>query len=151
VQAGFGFLPMTGVTFAASLALPRLTKALGNGGVLVLAFGNAAAGLFWLSFAGPGQAYLTAVALPMLLLGFGNGSALGPLTVAGVQGVAREDAGAASGLVNVAHQLGGSLGVASLAAVAAMAGGLSTGLIVAAGLQGFGLILTLVFILPRKG
>ena len=151
VQAGFGFLPMTGVTFAASLALPRLTKVLGNGGVLVLAFGTAALGLLWLSFAGPGQAYLTAVALPMLLLGFGNGSALGPLTVAGVQGVARDDAGAASGLVNVAHQLGGSLGVASLAAVAAMAGGLSIGLIVAGGLQGIGLIITLVFILPRKG
>lgn len=150
VQAGLGFLPMTGVTFLASLTLPRLTRMLGNGGVLVLAFTTAAAGLFWLSFAGPGQAYLRAVALPMLLLGFGNGTALGPLTVVGVQGVAREDAGAASGLVNVAHQLGGSLGVASLAAVAAMAGGLSAGLIVAAGLQGLGLLITLRFILRRK-
>jgi predicted MFS family arabinose efflux permease len=150
VQAGLGFLPMTVLTFLGSLTLPRLTRAVGNGGVLVLAFGTAAAGLFWLSFAGPGQGYLTAVALPMLLLGLGNGTALGPLTVAGVQGVAPQDAGAASGLVNVAHQLGGSLGVASLAAVAATAGGLSTGLAVAAGLQGLGLLITLTFILHRK-
>lgn len=41
----------------------------------------------------------------------GVGGALAPLTVAGVAGVASEDAGAASGLVNVAHQLGGSFGL----------------------------------------
>ncbi|MFC3182270.1 MFS transporter [Cypionkella sinensis] len=144
VQAGLGFLPMTGVTFLASLALPRLTRVLGNGGVLVLAFGCGALGLFWLSFAG--QDYLTSVALPMLLLGFGNGSALGPLTVAGVQGVQPADAGAASGLVNVAHQLGGSLGVAGLAAVAASFGGLHIGLIVAAALLAIGMVTSIAFI-----
>ncbi|MCW2536206.1 MAG: putative transrane efflux protein [Modestobacter sp.] len=37
-------------------------------------------------------------------------------------GVAPEDAGAASGLVNVAHQLGGSLGLGVLVAVFAAAG-----------------------------
>lgn len=147
VEAGLGFLPMTGMTFVASLCLPRLTRRLGNGGVAVLAFALSALGLFWLSFAGPGQGYLTSVALPMLVLGFGNGSALGPLTIAGVQGVAPKDAGAASGLVNVAHQLGGSLGVASLAAVAAAAGGLGAGLLVAAGLQVLGLVLAVVFLL----
>jgi hypothetical protein len=37
-------------------------------------------------------------------------------------GVAADDAGAASGLVNVAHQLGGSLGLAVLVAVFTLAG-----------------------------
>jgi sugar phosphate permease len=37
-------------------------------------------------------------------------------------GVAAYDAGAASGLVNVAHQLGGSLGLAVLVAVFTLAG-----------------------------
>lgn len=151
VQAGLGFLPMTGMTFLASMVLPWLTRQLGNGGVLVLAFALASLGLVWLSFAGPGQAYLTAVALPMLVLGFGNGTALGPLTVAGVQGVAPADAGAASGLVNAAHQLGGSLGVAGLAAVAAATGGLSRGLLVAAGLLALGMVVSALFILcPAK-
>lgn len=148
VQAGLGFLPMTVMTFFASLCLPHLTRAITNGGVLVLAFACAAAGLFWLSFSGAGHSYLTSVALPMLLLGFGNGTALGPMTVSGVQGVAPVDAGAASGLVNVAHQLGGSLGVASLAAVAAAFGGLSARLIVAAGLQALGMVTSVLFIFP---
>lgn len=47
----------------------------------------------------------------MILIGMGQGGALGPPTAAGVVGVTGEDAGAASGPVNVAHQLGGSLGV----------------------------------------
>lgn len=146
VQAGLGFLPMTIVTFLASLCLPKLTRAISNGGVMVLAFSCAAGGLFWLSFAGAGHSYFTSVALPMLLLGFGNGTALGPLTISGVQGVPPSDAGAASGLVNVAHQLGGSLGVAGLAAVAATAGGLSAGLLVAAGLQALGMLTALIFV-----
>ena len=81
VQAGLGFLPMTVVTFLASLALPRLTRAMSDSGVLVLAFACAAGRLFWLSFAGPGHSYLTSVALPKLLLRFGNGTALAPLTI----------------------------------------------------------------------
>ena len=58
----------------------------------------------------------------MLLIGAGQGGALAPLTSAGVSGVAAEDAGAAGGLVNVAHQLGGCLGLAILVAVFAAAG-----------------------------
>jgi formate hydrogenlyase subunit 4 len=57
----------------------------------------------------------------MMILGIGAGAAFAPLTVAGVSGVAPEDAGAASGLVNVAHQLGGSLGLAVLVTVFASA------------------------------
>src|SRR5262249_7951221 len=48
-------------------------------------------------------------ALPMVLIGAGQGGSLGPLTASGIAGVAPEDAGVASGRVNVAHQLGGSL------------------------------------------
>src|SRR5262249_36773763 len=44
-----------------------------------------------------------------------------PLTTAGVTGVAAADAGAASGIVNVAHQLGGSLGLGVLVTVFASA------------------------------
>ncbi len=65
---------------------------------------------------------MTGIALPMLLIGAGQGATLGPLTASGIAGVTKEDAGAASGLVNVAHQLGGSLGLGILVTVFAAAG-----------------------------
>lgn len=58
----------------------------------------------------------------MVLLGVGQGLTLSPLTVAGIAGVPANAAGAASGLVNVAHQLGGSLGLAVLVLVFTGAG-----------------------------
>jgi hypothetical protein len=76
----------------------------------------------WLSRASADTAYLTGIALPMILIGAGQGGSLGPLTASGIAGVAGEDAGAASGLVNVAHQLGGSLGLGILVTVFAAAG-----------------------------
>jgi hypothetical protein len=54
----------------------------------------------------------------------GRGPVLGPLVVAGV---AAEDAGAAGGVVNVAHQLGGSLGLGILVTVFAAAGSADLG------------------------
>lgn len=57
----------------------------------------------------------------MIVLGIGAGAAFTPLTASGVAGVEPEDAGAASGLVNVAHQLGGSLGLGVLVTVFASA------------------------------
>jgi len=65
-----------------------------------------------------GTPYATGVAIPMAILGLGAASAFTPLTTAGIAGV---DASAASGLVNVAHQLGGSLGLGVLVSVFASA------------------------------
>jgi EmrB/QacA subfamily drug resistance transporter len=116
-EAGLAFLPTTLVNFAAAMAVPRLTQRLGNGRVLAAGLTLALVGMAWLSQVSVDTPYLTGVALPMMLIGIGQGGTLSPLTVAGVAGVAQEDAGAASGLVNVAHQLGGSLGLAILVVV----------------------------------
>ena len=77
--------------------------------------------MFWLAQVSAESSYVFGVALPMILIGVGQGGVLGPLTIAGVAGVAQEDAGAASGLVNATHQLGGSLGLAILVVVFAAA------------------------------
>ena len=52
-----------------------------------------------------------------MLFGIGNGTAFVPLTAASLSGVEQADAGAASGLVNVMQQVGGSLGLAVLVTV----------------------------------
>jgi EmrB/QacA subfamily drug resistance transporter len=122
LEAGLGFLPMSLVNFAVALAIPRLGARIPNG--VLLAGGTAVtlAGMAWLSRAGVDDAYLSSVALPMVLIGAGQGLAFAPLTNAGIGGVAPADAGAASGLVNTAHQLGTALGLAVLSAVALRAG-----------------------------
>jgi EmrB/QacA subfamily drug resistance transporter len=121
VEAGLGFLPFTIPTFFASRMVPKFSKRIGNQGVMYMAFILLLVGLVGLSMVTAQSSYLYGLAIPMLIIGFGNGAALGPLTIAGVAGVAKEDTGAASGLVNLAHQLGGSLGLSVLVVVFASA------------------------------
>jgi len=129
VAAGLAFLPVTLPNFAAALAIPRLTQRYGNPTVLVGGLLISLIGMVWLSRLGPDTPYWTGIALPMALIGIGQGGSLGPLTAGGLAGVSSEDAGAAGGVTNVAHQIGGSLGLAVLVVVfaAADAGGALSG------------------------
>jgi EmrB/QacA subfamily drug resistance transporter len=130
--AGLAFLPTTVPNFFAALLAPRLTRRFGNANVLLAGMALSVLGMAWLAQAGPDTAFVTGVALPMALIGVGQGACLGPLTVAGMAGVSPRDAGAGSGLVNVAHQLGLSLGLAILVVVFAGAHAASTGITAAA-------------------
>ncbi|HMC08867.1 MAG TPA: MFS transporter, partial [Actinomycetota bacterium] len=116
-QAGLAFLPMTVVNFAVAVGVPRLTQRLGNGRLLACGLTVTLIGMAWLSRLSADTSYLMGIALPMVLIGVGQGAALSPLTASGIIRVAPEDAGAASGLVNVAHQLGGSLGLGILVTI----------------------------------
>ncbi len=117
LKAGLAFLPMTLLLFAMVQVVPRFSARISSaqliaGGVLI-----ALVGMAWLSRITVGTQYFPGIVLPMVLLGTGIGIAFIPLTTVSIAGVAPEDAGAASGLVNVAQQLGGSLGLAILVTV----------------------------------
>ena len=160
---GLGFLPMTTVNFVVALQVPRLTGRFGNGRLLAVGLTLCAMGMAWLSQVSAQHHYVLAVALPMVLIGIGQGLTLSPLTAAGIVGVPAKDAGAASGVVNVAHQLGNSLGLAALVAVAgyvttgadAATGAtlllhrVNTALTCSAGLLVLALLLVAAFILPQ--
>ena len=120
---GLAFLPMTLVNFGVALCVPRLTRRFGNARLLAVGLATTLLGMAWLSRVGADTAYWLGVALPMVLIGAGQGMALSPLTAAGMAGVPARDAGAASGIVNVAHQLGSSLGLATLVAISAVGAG----------------------------
>lgn len=117
LHAGLAFLPTTIPNFIAAMSVPSLTRRFGNARLLAVGLSLCIAGLVWMAGLSEMSPYLTGIAAPMVLIGIGQGLALAPLTVSAVQGVASEDAGAASGLVNVAHQLGGSLGLSLLVVV----------------------------------
>lgn len=154
LQAGLGFLPMTIVQFVSSLFVPRLTRRIGGGPLLVAGLVLVTAGMAWMTQITASTPYLIAAAGPLVLLGLGQGITFGPLTSAGVAGARPEDAGAASGLVNTAHQLGSTLGVAVLTAAAAGASTLE-GRVVDAYVGGtvmvaLALVACLVLILPAE-
>jgi hypothetical protein len=120
---GLAFLPATILNFPAAIMVPRLIRRFGANRVLVAGLLLGIVGLAWLSRASVGSGYLVAVALPMALIGISQGLTLSPLTAFGVTGVAHEDAGAASGAVNVAHQIGSSVGLSILVAAASIGAG----------------------------
>ena len=162
LQAGMAFLPATVVQLLAAMAVARLSRRFGNDRVLAAGLAMTAAGLAWLAQVNAHSSYVGGVALPMVVLGMGQGLSLSPLTVAGVAGVTSENAGAASGLVNASHQLGGSLGLALLVVVYAAAGGYSPDpkvelahrvamcLGASTGLLLLALAVVLLFVMPRR-
>jgi EmrB/QacA subfamily drug resistance transporter len=123
LQTGIAFLPMTLVMFSMVRTVPRLAARVGDAPLLFGGIATALAGMAWLSRLGEATPFFPGIAVPLVLLGVGMGAALAPLTASGIAGVEPADAGAASGVVNVAHQLGGSLGLSILVTVFAGAGG----------------------------
>jgi len=121
LQAGLAFLPMTLVNFAVAVFIPRISRRFGDTATLIVGIALTLVGIFWLSRITVDSSYLTAVALPMLVVGVGQGFAFAPLTNFGISGATASDAGAASGIVNTFHQVGSSLGLGVLVAVGSSA------------------------------
>src|SRR5829696_5369563 len=117
LRAGLAFLPITAAIVLtsqfAARSLPRIgPKRLMTGGALL-----AATGLAWLTQVSVTSGYLTGILGPMLLFGLGMGLLFVPLTIVAVSGVAPHEVGAASSLLNVTQQVGGSLGLSILVTV----------------------------------
>ena len=79
----------------------------------------AAAGLALFARAPVDGSFLVDVLPGMVLLGIGAGIAFNPLLLAAMSDVGPADSGLASGMVNTAFMMGGALGLAVLASLAA--------------------------------
>lgn len=108
--------------FVVALNVPKLVQRIGSRRILILSLLFALIGMLMLSRLDASSTFISGLLLPTVFIGIGIGGAMGPLTTSGINGVAPKDAGAASGIVNVAHQIGGALGLSVLVA-AAEAGG----------------------------
>jgi EmrB/QacA subfamily drug resistance transporter len=117
LAAGIAFLPMTVLMFTMVQVVPKLSRRLSNLQLMAGGVGLALAGMVWLSQLSSATEYFPQIALPMVLLGTGIGMAIIPLTAASIEGVEPQDAGAASGLVNVAQQMGSAVGLAVMVTI----------------------------------
>ena len=120
MQVGLAFLPANLIMGAFSLGLSaRLVTRFGIRWPLAVGLGLAAIGLALLARA-PVEGHFVADVLPcMVLLGIGAGMAFNPVLLAAMSDVAPSDSGLASGLVNTSFMMGGALGLAILASLAA--------------------------------
>lgn len=119
LAAGIAFFPMTVVNFVVAIAVPRLQRRVDGSVLLVTGLALATLGMAGLGLVGADSSYAPAIGVPMVLIGAGQGLAFGPLTASGIARVDATQAGAASGVVNSVHQLGGALGMSLVLAVSA--------------------------------
>jgi EmrB/QacA subfamily drug resistance transporter len=171
LNTGLLFLPMIGCilissNFSSIVGLARVgPRALIATGMLL-----GAGGMAYLTQVTVTSSYVSSVLPALLILGLGFGMIFAPAINTATTGVAREDSGVASALVNTMQQVGGSVGTSALSTIAltatasylvahhasplapaiAATHGYTTAFAVSAGLLGLGFILAIVLLPSRR-
>ncbi|MFI6867360.1 MFS transporter [Nocardia sp. NPDC050406] len=156
---GLAFIPFTLGVIGGTVVATRFGTTYSPRTLLIPGAVVAAAGLGWFALISPDGGFVADVLGPSLVTSIGLGLCLAPVASAATIGVPVRDAGMASGLLNSARQLGGAIGLAALATLAAgrigtattpeaLTGGYAFGFAIAAGLL-FTAALVATFVLPR--
>ena len=120
LHVGLAFLPANLIMGAFSIGLSaKLVMRFGIRKPLAVGLSFAAAGMLLFVRAPVDGSFVTDVLPSMILLGIGAGMAFNPVLLAAMGDVEPSEAGLASGLVNTSFMMGGALGLAVLASVAA--------------------------------
>jgi EmrB/QacA subfamily drug resistance transporter len=120
LKVGLAFLPATVIMGAFSISLSaKLVMRFGIKKPLTTGLLLAAIGLVLYVRAPVDGSFVVDVLPSMILLGCGAGMAFNPVLLAAMSDVAPEESGLASGVVNTSFMMGGALGLAILASLAA--------------------------------
>jgi EmrB/QacA subfamily drug resistance transporter len=120
LEVGLAYLPTCLVMAFCSLRVSdRLVMRFGIRAPLAAGLGLAAASLALFSQAPVDGSFVADVLPAMLLMGLGAGIAFNPVLLAAMGDVEPHEAGLASGVVNTSFMMGGALGLAVLASLAA--------------------------------
>jgi len=169
IHAGLSYLPLALTIIVTAGIGSQLVTRIGFKPVLAAGMVFVAAGLAWFSQVSVGGGFTTDILGPSLLMATGLGFAFVTTTIAAVSGVAEQESGLASGLINTSQQIGGALGLAVLATIAnsrtadviagaggdpsqmpvALTEGFQSAFLAGAGIAVLGLVLTLVLIRSR--
>ena len=119
LKAGLSVLPFTaGIMVSAGLA-STLAPRLGVRPVAAVGMVLTAIGMLLFARMPVGGSYVTDVLPGMIVASLGMGAVFMPITLVATTGLKDEDQGLASGLFNTSQQIGGALGLAILATIAA--------------------------------
>jgi EmrB/QacA subfamily drug resistance transporter len=120
LRVGLAFLPTNLIMGAFSLGLSaKIVMRFGIRRPLAVGLSLSALGLALFARAPVDGSFVTDVLPSMILLGCGAGTSFNPLLMAAMNDVSPTEAGLASGVVNTAFMMGGALGLAVLASLAA--------------------------------
>jgi EmrB/QacA subfamily drug resistance transporter len=120
LEVGLAFLPTTIVMGTLSLGFSeKLIMRFGPRTTLIPGVALVTLGLLLLARAPVDGNYLTDLLPPLLLVGLGVGTSFPSLMTLAMSGVTPEESGLASGVVNTSVQVGGAIGLAILATLAA--------------------------------
>jgi EmrB/QacA subfamily drug resistance transporter len=118
LKTGVAYLPLSVTLIGVSAAASRLVDRFTPKPVLVAGVLISTGGFVLLTGLPAHRAYGSHVVPAMVILGAGLGLSFVAVTIAGTSGVAPEDSGLASGLLNTTQQVGGSIGLAIMTSVA---------------------------------
>jgi EmrB/QacA subfamily drug resistance transporter len=120
LSTGLAFLPMTLTVAALSLGpVARMVGRFGPRPVLIAGVATLIAGLVLFATAPGDVPYAPLLLVAFVVMGLGGGFSFVPMLTIAMADVPPRDAGIASGIMNVAMQLGAALGLALLGALAA--------------------------------
>jgi EmrB/QacA subfamily drug resistance transporter len=167
LRTGLMYLPLAvGFGIAAGGVGPQLLARTPERVALSLALALAAAGTAWFAFLEVGSSIYGMVMPASLITGLGLGATVVVATGIGVRGIDSSEAGIGSALLTASGQIGGALGLAGLATVAAtttqhaakgtalsdaLVNGYTAGFKVAVGLYLLGIVVSLLTIKPYGG
>jgi EmrB/QacA subfamily drug resistance transporter len=119
VRAGLGFLPHTVAIVVGARSAPSLMRRFGSRAVLAMGALLATAGFLWQAQISADSGYLTGILGPAIVMCLGSGLTFTPVATIATGAVGPADTGLVSGVINAGRQVGGSLGLAALATLAA--------------------------------
>ncbi|MFC5721417.1 MFS transporter [Streptomyces gamaensis] len=119
VQTGLALLPHTGTIIFFSQFAARLMRWIKGRTLLVLAGLITSAGFVWQGTMSADGSFLRTLLGPGIVMSAGAGLMMTLLAVAATSGVALSESGIVAGLANTSRTMGGALGLAILASVAA--------------------------------
>jgi EmrB/QacA subfamily drug resistance transporter len=119
IATGFAFLPVAVLIGVGAGISQRIVPRFGIRAVTITGVTIGVVGLALMARVTVESTYAGTLLPSFVLLAFGLGLAFVPVTLIAVSSVGPEDAGLSSGLFNTAQQIGGAVGLAILATVAA--------------------------------
>lgn len=154
--AGFAYIPLTITVFSVTQFVPRMVIRFGVRSLMVVGCILVAAGVIGFSRLNANSTYWEDVLFPLILHSVGVALVFTPGSIIVLEGVEDQDAGIASGVLQISQQIGGAIGIAAIVSIYMatlkphdFSSGLSSAFLAAAGISILAAIITIIYV-PHK-